>query len=86
MAETIRLTSIEGGGNWWKVLNWVDEALRAAGFETKITRYGDDGMNTMTRIADGEADLAVTLSCAAWMGTRDAAFSRARPCRCAASR
>jgi len=67
MAETIRLTSIEGGGNWWKVLNWADEALRAAGFETKITRYGDDGMNTVTRIADGEADLAVTLSCAAWM-------------------
>jgi TRAP transporter TAXI family solute receptor len=67
VADTIRLTSIEGGGNWWKVLNWADAALKKAGFETKITRYGDDGMNTVTRVADGTADIAVTLSCAAWM-------------------
>ena len=67
MAETIRLTSIEGGGNWWKVVNWADAALKKAGFETKVTRYGHDGMNTVTRVAEGEADIAVTLSCGAWM-------------------
>ncbi len=79
MAETIRLTSIEGGGNWWKVIGWADAALKKAGFETKITRYGDDGMNTVTRVADGEADIAVTLSCAAWMAHEGRGIFKGKP-------
>lgn len=67
MPDTIRITSIDGGGNWWKTLTWAAEALRNAGFELEITRYGTDGLNTMRRVSDGEADIAVTLSCGAWM-------------------
>jgi uncharacterized protein len=67
MPDTIRLTSIDGGLNWWKVLNWAAPALRNAGFEVQVSRFGTDGLNTMRRVAAGEADLAVTLSCAAWM-------------------
>lgn len=67
MPETIRLTSIEGGGNWWKVLTWTADAFRKAGFAVETSRFGTDGLNTVRRVADGEADIAVTLSCAAWM-------------------
>jgi TRAP-type uncharacterized transport system substrate-binding protein len=67
MPDTIRISSIEGGGNWWKVVTWAADAFRKAGFEVQITRFGTDGLNTVRRVASGEADVAVTLSCAAWM-------------------
>jgi TRAP-type uncharacterized transport system substrate-binding protein len=67
MPDKIRVTSIEGGGNWWKVVNWTAAALKRAGFEVELSRYGHDGMNTVTRVAEGKADIAVTLSCGAWM-------------------
>ena len=30
MADRIRLSSIEGGGNWWITLNWAAQAFRNA--------------------------------------------------------
>ena len=30
MAEKLRLSSIEGGGNWWITLNWAAKSFRNA--------------------------------------------------------
>ena len=67
MSETIRLTTIEGGGNWWKVINWAAAAFREAGFEIDLARHGADGLDNARRIAAGEADVTVTLASGAWM-------------------
>lgn len=58
----IRLSSIEGGGNWWLTLNWAAQAFRNAGIEIAVSRYGTVGLDTIRRVAKGEADVAVTLA------------------------
>ena len=59
MADPIRLTSIEGGGNWWLTLNWAAEAFRNEGLEIVVSRYGTVGLDTIRRVAKGEADIAI---------------------------
>jgi uncharacterized protein len=65
MADKIRLSSIEGGGNWWITLNWAAQAFRTAGFEVEVSRHGKDASDTILRVVRGEADIAVTLAISA---------------------
>jgi len=65
MGEKIRLSSIEGGGNWWITLNWAAQAFRNAGFEVEVTRHGSAAADTILRVVRGEADIAVTLAISA---------------------
>ena len=65
MAEKIKLSSIEGGGNWWITLNWAAQAFRNAGFEVEVTRRGTAAADTILRVVRGEADIAVTLGVSA---------------------
>jgi len=67
MAEMLRLTSIEGGLNWWRTINWAAEAFWAAGFAVTLDRHGDDGMDNSRRVAENEADVSVSLASGAWM-------------------
>jgi len=62
MPDQIRLSSIEGGGNWWITLNWAAAAFRNAGIDIAVSRYGTVGLDTIRRVAKGEADIAVTLA------------------------
>ncbi len=61
MADRIRLSSIEGGGNWWRTITWAAEGFRAAGFDVELTRFGSHGYATCARVASGESDMCVTL-------------------------
>jgi uncharacterized protein len=70
MAEKLRLSSIEGGGNWWITLNWAAKSFRNAGFEVEMTRRGHDASDTIMRVVRGEADIAVTLGVAASQATK----------------
>jgi uncharacterized protein len=65
MSEKIRLSSIEGGGNWWITLNWAAQAFRSAGFEVEVKRHGTEAADAILRVVRGEADIAVTLAIAA---------------------
>jgi len=65
MPDKIRLSSIEGGGNWWITLNWAAQAFRNAGFEVEVTRRGKEAADTILRVVRGEADIAVTLGVSA---------------------
>ena len=65
MADTIRLSSVEGAGNWWRSLTWAGEALTNGGLQIEMTRYGIGASEPLLRVATGEADLACTLSVAA---------------------
>ncbi|HLH78219.1 MAG TPA: TAXI family TRAP transporter solute-binding subunit [Candidatus Binataceae bacterium] len=65
MAEKIRLSSIEGGGNWWLALNWAGQAFRNAGFEVEMARHGKDASDTVRRVVRGDADISMTLAIAA---------------------
>lgn len=67
MADALKLTSIEGGLNWWKTLNWAAGAFRDAGFEVALERRGTDGMDNARRVTAGEADVSVSLASGAWM-------------------
>ena len=70
MADQIRLSSIEGGGNWWLTLNWAADAFRRAGLDVTVSRYGTVGLDTIRRVAKGEADVAVTLAVGATQAVR----------------
>lgn len=70
MADVLRLTSIEGGLNWWKTLNWAAGAFRAAGLEVAVDRHGTDGMDNCRRVAAGEFDVSVSLASGAWMAAK----------------
>ena len=70
MPETLRLSSIEGGGNWWITLNWAAKSFRAAGFEVEMTRRGHDASDTIKCVVRGEAEIAVTLGVAASQATK----------------
>lgn len=66
--EQLRLTTIaRGGGNFLQTTLWAAEAFRAAGFEVDVARYGETGIDNCRRVGRGEADVAVTLACGAWM-------------------
>ncbi len=65
MGDRIRLSSIEGGGNWWLTLNWAAKAFRNAGFDVEITRHGTNAADTILRVVRGEADVAITLGVSA---------------------
>jgi TRAP-type uncharacterized transport system substrate-binding protein len=65
MADKIRISSIEGGGNWWLTLLWAAEAFRNAGFEVEMKRTGVPAKDTILRVVRGEADIACTLGVSA---------------------
>lgn len=70
MAERLRLSSTEGGGNWWRTINWAADGFRAAGFDVELTRFGPHGDNTCRRVAQGISDVCVTLASFAWMAAK----------------
>lgn len=65
MADKIRVSSMKGGGQWWKSITWAGKAFANNGFEVETTRVGDKANDPLMRVARGETDVAVTLSVAA---------------------
>jgi TRAP-type uncharacterized transport system substrate-binding protein len=65
MADTIRVSSVDGAGNWWRSLTWAAEALKNGGLQVEMTRYGIGASEPLLRVAARESDLACTLSVAA---------------------
>ena len=65
MAETIRLSSMLNGGQWWKSITWAGEAVKNAGLNVDITRYGNNSSEPLMRVAEGISDIGITLSTAA---------------------
>jgi uncharacterized protein len=64
MADKIRVTSANGGGQWWKSILWAAKAFENSGLEVAISRAG--GWNDpLYRVSSGEADVAVSLTVAA---------------------
>ena len=64
MTDTIRVTSANGGGQWWKSIKWAAKAFENAGIAVDLTRSG--GWNDpLYRVSSGEADVAVSLTVAA---------------------
>jgi uncharacterized protein len=70
MAETIRLSSMEGGGQWWKSITWAGEALRNAGLDVEITRYGTGAGEPLMRVAEGVSDVGISLATGAAQASR----------------
>src|ERR1700754_1489119 len=64
MPDKIRVSSMKGGGQWWKSITWAGKAFGNSGFEVETTRIGDKANDPLMRVARGEADVAVSLSVA----------------------
>ena len=62
MPETIRLSTIEHGGQWWLSITWAAEGLRNAGLDVDVTRYGDGGREPLMRVVDGRSDVGIALA------------------------
>jgi TRAP-type uncharacterized transport system substrate-binding protein len=62
MAETIRLSTIQHGGQWWLSLTWAAEALRNAGLDVDVTRYGSGGREPLMRVVEGVSDIGIALA------------------------
>src|ERR1700744_1612083 len=59
---TLRLTDIQNGGQWWKSITWAGEALRNAGFDVDMTRFGAQGSDALMRVVAGESDVSIALA------------------------
>ncbi len=70
MTTKIRLSSTEGGGNWWRTITWAAKGFAAAGFDADLKRYGPHGDDTCTRAATGESDICPTLKSFAHQAAR----------------
>jgi uncharacterized protein len=69
MADKIRVTSANGGGQWWKSILWAAKAFENSGFEVATSRAG--GWNDpLYRVSSGEADIAVSLTVGAAMAAK----------------
>ena len=62
MAETIRLSTIEHGGQWWLSIKWAADALKNAGLDVDVTRYGDGGREPLMRVVNGVSDVGIALA------------------------
>ncbi len=70
MAETIRLSSMENGGQWWKSISWAADALRNAGLDVDLTRYGNGSSEPLMRVVDGVSDVGIALATGAAQASR----------------
>jgi uncharacterized protein len=62
MPETIRLSTIQHGGQWWLSITWAAEALRNAGLDVDVTRYGSGGREPLMRVVEGLSDVGIALA------------------------
>jgi len=62
MPETIRLSSMLNGGQWWKSITWAGEAFRNAGLDVDITRYGNGSSEPLMRVVEGTSDVGISLA------------------------
>jgi uncharacterized protein len=70
MAETIRLSSMLNGGQWWKSITWAGEAFKNSGLGVDITRYGTGSSEPLMRVVAGSSDVGITLATAAAQASR----------------
>jgi len=70
MPETIRLSSMLNGGQWWKSITWAGEALKNTGLGVDITRYGTGSTEPLMRVVEGSSDIGITLATAAAQASR----------------
>ena len=68
MADKIKLATIEAGGTWGRLGNWLTAGLRLAGFEVELLKRGSEIPETAYRVDSGEADLSVSTT----FGAREA--------------
>jgi TRAP-type uncharacterized transport system substrate-binding protein len=69
MADKIRVTSSNGGGQWWKSILWAAKAFENSGLEVEISRAGWWN-DPLYRVSSGEADVAVSLTVGAAMAAK----------------
>jgi uncharacterized protein len=69
MTDTIRVTSSNGGGQWWKSVTWAAKAFERSGLDVELTRSGAWN-EPLYRVSSGEADVAVSLTVGAAMAAR----------------
>ncbi len=72
MEDTIKLATIETGGTWGRLGNWLAASLKPAGFEVQMLKRGGEIPETAYRVDSGEADLSVTTT----FGAREAYLGR----------
>lgn len=70
MTQTIRLSSMENGGQWWKSISWAGEALKNAGLDVDITRYGSGSSEPLMRVVEGTSDIGISLATGAAQAAR----------------
>ena len=72
MADKIKLATIETGGTWGRLGNWLAAGLKPAGFEVELLKRGSEIPESAYRVDSGEADLSVSTT----FGAREAHFGR----------
>ena len=69
MTDKIRVTSSNGGGQWWKSVKWAAKAFERSGLDVELTRAGAWN-DPLYRVSSGEADVAVSLTVGAAMAAK----------------
>lgn len=65
MPETLRIATIDTGGTWGRILGWLCDGLKAAGFQIELSKLGGEVPEIALAVDKGEADVSVTTTFAA---------------------
>jgi len=60
MAERIKIATIETGGTWGRLGNWLAAGLGAAGFDIELVKRGGEIPESAYHVDGGEADLSIS--------------------------
>jgi TRAP-type uncharacterized transport system substrate-binding protein len=65
MAETLKIATINTGGTWGRILAWLADGVKAAGFQIELLKLGGEVPEIALAVDKGEADISVTTTFAA---------------------
>jgi TRAP-type uncharacterized transport system substrate-binding protein len=65
MAETLKIATINTGGTWGRILSWLADGMKAAGFHIELLKLGGEVPEIALTVDRGEADVSVTTTFAA---------------------
>jgi TRAP-type uncharacterized transport system substrate-binding protein len=80
MPEALKIATINGGGTWGRILDWLAGGMKAAGLPFELLKLGGEVPELALAVDEGAADISVTTTFAA-RAARAGKAPYARPLR-----
>jgi TRAP-type uncharacterized transport system substrate-binding protein len=60
MAEPVKIATINTGGTWGRILAWLADGMKTAGFQIELLKLGGEVPDIALEVEKGAADVSVT--------------------------